>query len=160
MDSAKQKKTIQKWLIRMARHETTTTTTERNQKKPAEQQLDSVPNYSQLLRSFGELSADLVDLGLCIMLGQHQQRRLRLRRRSYRRRLSDEQRGHQRQQAANFVEFRPAAPFGELSGAQNRPPTTTPTALMTTPASALAMATTKVSFLYLCGAKHYTMACA
>lgn len=30
--------------------------------------LDNVANYSQLLRSFGELSAELVDLGQCIML--------------------------------------------------------------------------------------------
>lgn len=30
--------------------------------------LDNVANYSQLLRSFGELSIELVDLGHCIML--------------------------------------------------------------------------------------------
>lgn len=31
-------------------------------------------NYSQLLRSFSELSAELVDLGLCIMLSGHRNR--------------------------------------------------------------------------------------
>lgn len=66
---------------------TTTTTTRRKKncektlkkptrsvgKKQAPDRLDNVANYSQLLRCFGELSADLVDLGLCIMLGQRRQ---------------------------------------------------------------------------------------
>lgn len=34
-------------------------------------------NYSQLLRSFSELSADLVDLGACLMLARHRRRRPR-----------------------------------------------------------------------------------
>jgi len=33
--------------------------------------LDNVANYSQLLRSFGELSGDLVDLGACLTLARH-----------------------------------------------------------------------------------------
>lgn len=33
--------------------------------------LDNVANYSQLLRSFGELSCELVDLGHCIMFSKH-----------------------------------------------------------------------------------------